>query len=161
MIDTIITVVSIAVAVATFIWGVKSYKDQMNAQLFLEFTRRFEEIMQSFPEDAWAARLNLQETTPESSKKLSLSVLKYMNLCSEEYYLYKKGWLNASIWRIWEAELMRTLQTPLMVREWKTLSREFDAYPAFQAFVEAVQGGNTHTPQVAKPSRTAQTIRKQ
>ena len=40
MLNTIFTVASILVAVVAFLWGVKSYRNQMNAQLFLEFTKR-------------------------------------------------------------------------------------------------------------------------
>jgi len=143
MFDTILTAASIFVAVIAFlwgvIWGVKSYRDQMNAQLFLEFTKRFEEVMQSFPKSAWSARLNIEGKPPAKSKALSLSVLRYLNLCSEEYYLYKKGWLHREIWKIWESELIRTLQTPLFIREWKTLAGEFESYPKFKEYVDNAQ----------------------
>ena len=137
--DKIFTFVGGIIGVVTFVWGVTSYKNQMNAQLFLEFTRRFEEVMQSFPQNAWAARVNSEETLPEESQELTLSVLRYLNLCGEEYYLYKKGWLDRRLWALWEGELERTMRTPLFVREWKKLSREFDTYPAFKEFVEKAQ----------------------
>jgi hypothetical protein len=139
MIDTIITVASLLIAVITFIWGVKSYRDQMNAQLFLEFTKRFEEVMQSFPKNIWPSRLNIGGKPPPKSKVLSLSVLRYLNLCSEEYYLCQKGWLYKETWEIWEQELIRTLQTPLFVREWKALAGEFESYPEFKLYVDKIQ----------------------
>ena len=142
-INTILTVVSILVAVAAFlgglIWSVKSFRNQMSAQLFLEFTKRFEDLMESFPKNAWSARLNSEGVPPRKSKELSLSVLRYLNLCSEEYYLYKKGLLDKRIWKIWEKELARTLQTPLFIREWKTLAGEFDSYPKFKEYVDKIQ----------------------
>ena len=139
MTETIITVISVFIALSTFIWGVTSYRNQMNAQLFLEFTKRFEEVMQSFPKNAWSARLDIDGKSPEKSEELSLSVIRYLNLCGEEYYLYKKGWLNKGIWKIWEAELIRTLQTSLFIREWKILSGEFEAYPVFKKYVDDIQ----------------------
>ena len=139
MTETIITSITALIALVAFIWGVISYRNQMNAQLFLEFTKRFEEVMQSFPKNAWTTRLDLDGKSPIKSKELSLSVLRYLNLCGEEYYLYKKGWLNKGIWKIWEAELIRTLQTPLFIREWKNLAGEFEAYPAFQEYVDKIQ----------------------
>ena len=139
MIDTIITVVSVLLAIIAFIWGVKSYQSQMSAQLFLEFTKRFEEIMQSFPENAWSARTDMDGTLPPESEELSRSALRYLNLCSEEYYLFKKRWLHKEIWGIWEKELIRTLQSPLFTREWKKLSGEFDAYTEFKEYVNNIQ----------------------
>src|SRR5687768_4325484 len=101
--------VSVIIATVTFIWGVRSYRDQMNAQLFLEFTKRFEEVMQSFPKNLWSTRLAIEGKPPAKSKALSLSVLRYLNLSSEEYYLRQKGWLYKETWEIWERELKRTL----------------------------------------------------
>jgi hypothetical protein len=139
MFETILTVLSVLAAVGTLYWGVKSYRNQMNAQLFLEFTKRFEEVMQSFPKNTWPSRLDIEGKPPAKSKALSLSVLRYLNLCSEEYYLYKKGWLHKEIWEIWEGELIRTLQTPLFLREWKALSSEFESYPKFREYVDKIQ----------------------
>lgn len=133
------TLISIVFGVATFFWGVKSYNRQMNAQVFLEYTKRFDEIMQSFPPNAWAARLNSDEALSESSNAISMSVLRYLNLCSEEYYLCKNNYLSRKVWGIWEAELKRTLRTPLFMREWKKLSDEFQAYPDFRNYVETAQ----------------------
>jgi hypothetical protein len=142
-INTILTVISILVAAAAFlgglVWSVKSYRNQMNAQLFLEFTKRFEEVMQSFPKNVWSTRLNIEGFPPRKSKELSLSVLRYLNLCGEEYYLYKKKWLHKEIWGIWERELIRTLRTPLFIREWKTLAGEFESYPEFKEYVDKIQ----------------------
>jgi hypothetical protein len=129
------TSISILLGVVTFVFGVRVYKRQMNAQLFVEYTGRFEEIMKSFPENSWTARLNAANL-PDPSEALSLSVLKHLNLCSEEFYLFKRRYLSADVWRIWEGEIKRTLATPLFVREWRTLKTEFASYPEFRSFVE-------------------------
>jgi hypothetical protein len=80
------TLFSIFVGTFAFCWGVRSYNRQMNTQVFLTYTQRFEQIMESFPKDAWMVRLDLDKL-PEPSPELSKSVLKYLNLCSEEYHL--------------------------------------------------------------------------
>lgn len=137
------TLGSIIIGVIAFlwgvIWGVTSYTRQMTAQVFLEYTKRYDEIMQSFPPDAWVARPNIESVLPNASPELSISVLRYLNLCSEEYYLCQRGYLSKEIWGIWEAELKRTLRTPLFRREWQELCGEFEAYPAFRSYVEAAQ----------------------
>ena len=138
----ILAFLPVLIGVVAFIWGIVwgiiQYKNQMNAQLFLEFTKRFEEIMQSFPENAWSVRTDLDDTLPEPSSELSLAALRYLNLCGEEYYLYTKKMLSKEVWEIWEAELKRTLQSPLFRREWEQLKSEFDAYQEFQKYVDEV-----------------------
>lgn len=132
------TLLSIVVGIITFFWGVKSYNRQMNTQVFLTYTQRFEQIMESFPKDAWVVRLDLDKL-PEPSPELSKSVLKYLNLCSEEYYLLQENLLAKKIWKIWEDELKRTLASPLFVREWKTLAQEFECYREFRRYLESIQ----------------------
>jgi hypothetical protein len=135
----IATLISILFGIFAFFYGVKSYKNQMNVQVFLQYTERYEEIMKSFPKNAWSARLNSDLALPEPTEELSLCVLRYLNICSEEYYLYREKYLSKKVWDIWKDELVRTLRTPLFLREWKKLVDEFDAYPEFQSFVKSAQ----------------------
>ena len=52
------TLVSILIAAIGLFVGVYVYRRQMNAQLFLEYTRRYEETMAQFPHDDRAARFD-------------------------------------------------------------------------------------------------------
>lgn len=127
-------------AILAAIW---TYKRQMNAQVFLEYTARYENVMASFPTDGLRARLDLDGQPPEASEQLTLAALRYLNLCSEEFYLWRRGYLAKDIWLIWEAELKRTLRSPLFLREWKSLRREFQSYPEFLEYVDAAQREGT------------------
>ena len=133
------TLGSIFLAEIGLIHGVRVYRRQMNAQLFLEYTRRYEETMAAFPHDHRSSRFDLDGEPPETSPDLSAAVLRYLNLCSEEFYLWKRGYLSRGIWRIWEDELKRTLKSPLLQREWKALRREFTTYSEFEKYVERAQ----------------------
>jgi hypothetical protein len=134
----VITIISIVAGIGSFIVGIVIYNRQMNAQVFLQYTQRYEEIMKSFPKNGWAARINSDDALPEPNDEISLCALRYLNLCSEEYYLYRDKYLSKKVWEMWEKEMIRTLQTPLFQREWMKLKDEFDAYPEFQAFVEDI-----------------------
>jgi hypothetical protein len=122
--------INIAAQIGAFLSGIaafatiyvvyRTYKLQANAQIFMEYTRRYEQIMAAFPGGARSARLDL-------------------NLCSEEFYLCKEGLLSPKVWRIWECELRRTLASPLVRREWRSLRREFRSYPEFHDYVDSAQ----------------------
>src|SRR5205085_11922367 len=100
----------------------------------------------SLPVDAWAARFELDTALPAPSKELTLCVLRYLNLSSEEFYLYRGGYLRRDVWVMWEGELKRTLRSPLLAREWRTLKSEFVSYPEFARYVEEVQRGASEVP---------------
>jgi len=133
------TFASALAAVVAIAVAVRTYKRQTNAQVFLEYTKRYETVMQSFPVSARHARFDLEGEPPEPSEELTLSVLRYLNLCSEEFYLFKRGYLAGDVWQIWEGELRRTLGSPLVRREWVVLKREFASYPEFLSYVDRCQ----------------------
>lgn len=128
---------ALAAAVAVGV-GVRTYRRQTNAQMFVEYTRRFHEVMALFPADSRGARLDLDTALPPESDELTLAVLRYLNLSSEEYYLYRRGYLAKDVWTIWEAEIDRTLQSPLFRREWPRLRNEFISFSEFSRYVEAL-----------------------
>ncbi len=73
--------------------------------------------------------------------------LRYLNLCSEEFYLKDRKLLSDAVWGIWDAEMRSTLASPPYSRAWPTLAGQFDSYPAFKQFVEAAQraGGGSRS----------------
>ncbi len=122
--------------------------------LFMKYTERYEQIMASYPENAVGARLDLSGEPPEASIPLTLAVLKYLNLCSEEFYLWKSGLVEDAVWKIWEEELKRTISSPLYRREWQMLRKEFESYPDFLTYVNRIQSepGLVRTAEAAKTS---------
>ena len=110
----------------------------MNVQILMKYAERYERILDQFPHDALAARFNANILPPES-EQVTLCVLKYLNLCSEEFYLTNHGYLSASLWRIWEGDLKRIIGSPLLQREWPALRTEFLSHQEFLDYVERVQ----------------------
>ncbi len=134
----IVTIVAVGIAAYGLFHNIKGNRRQANTQLFLDYTARYEAIMSSFPSEARMARLDIHADPPPASGELTLSVLKYLNLCSEEYYLYHRKYLDKDIWTIWEDELKRTVASSLIRREWPALEHEFDSYPDFKDFISGI-----------------------
>jgi hypothetical protein len=134
----IATLVSVIVGFFGLINTIRSYRKQMNAQILMKYTERYERILEQFPEDALAARFD-SKVLPPASPQLTLCVLKYLNLCSEEYYLTRHGYLSESLWRIWEGDLKRIIASPLLKRELPSLRPEFLSHKDFLDYVERVQ----------------------
>lgn len=126
-----------------FVW--RNFKRQMNANTVMKYAERYEKVMDLLPPDARRVRFNLDEVLPPESEQTTMAALKYLNLCSEEFYLRKKGYLDKDVWSIWEGELKRTLRSRLFLREWEKLRDEFDSHSAFQDFVDEVQAEEPET----------------
>ena len=133
-----LTLVSIAIATLS-LWKNSRYnKRQWNFNAFTHYTKRYDEIMGKFPDQAYIFRFDLNHQIP-SSQEVRLAVLKYLNMTSEEYYLWRNKYLDDQVWEIWLPEIERTLQTPLFQREWQNLKGEFKSYPDFSMFVDQAQ----------------------
>jgi hypothetical protein len=139
----LLTALGLFLTAASILIGVYVFRRQMNAQLFLEYTKRYDEVMRSYPSDLRSARLHSGGEPPPESTELTAAVLGYLNLCSEEFYLWKRGYLSTDIWRIWEGEMRRTLASPLYRREWPKLRAEFATYDEFTRYVLDAQEGRS------------------
>lgn len=135
----IATLLASVATVASLFVALRVYRRQMNTQVFLAYTERYECIMNALSHEARHARRDSSAVLPPESEELTLCVLRYLNLSSEEYYLCKNGYLDKGLWAIWADELKRTLRSRLLRREWQVLRHEFDSYPQFQHFVYSTQ----------------------
>lgn len=130
----LLTMLAAIIAAVSLVAGYVYFKKQINSQLFLEYTKRYADVMAMFEGQNRAFRLSIAGEPPEPSDGLTLAVLSYLNLCSEEFYLWERKYLSPEIW---ERELKRTLRSPLIQREWRSLKVEFEAYPEFLEYVES------------------------
>jgi hypothetical protein len=138
----IATLVSVILGFLGLMNAVNSYRRQMNVQILMKYTERYEHILEQLPEDAFTGRFDAS-VLPAESPQLTRCVLKYLNLCAEEYYLTCHHYLSGSLWKIWEGDLKRVLRSPLLEREWRRLRTEFVSNREFLAYVERVQAEPT------------------
>lgn len=80
--------------------------------IFNEYTRRYEQIMVSMP----------QEILPDENGVRHHAML-YFNLCSEEFYLHKKGLLPDEIWKMWLDGMRLTMKVIPYQTQWKSQSQ--------------------------------------
>jgi hypothetical protein len=130
--------VVIGAVIGAFSWG-RVIRRTLNAFVFMKYTERYEQIMTSFPVGVHSARLDLHGEPPEINEPLKLAILRYLNLCSEEFTLWQSKYIANGVWKIWQAELERTLVSPLYRKAWLLLRKEFESYPDFCEYVERVQ----------------------
>jgi hypothetical protein len=145
------TLISVIVGFSGLVLGLYSYRRQMTVQILMKYTERYEGILDGFPEVATKYRFDPNALPPQSAE-LTLSVLKYLNLCSEEFYLRKRGYLPKDVWQIWEGDILRMLGDELVRREWEVLRPQFLTHPSFLQYVETAQAARVD-PQKQKMRR--------
>src|SRR5271165_1361332 len=114
---------------------------QLNAQMFIEFPGRFQDILRLFPTEAWLANRNPSQPLPPSSQELTDCTLYCIQFVADVYYLHKGGYISSHMWSLWEREIKRTLSGPLFEREWGKVRSEFSHDNDFIQYLHTL----THT----------------
>jgi hypothetical protein len=122
----------------SLVYTINNVRRQNNVQILMKYTERYEHILGEFPKDALLVRFD-SHTLPPQSAELTLCLLKYLNLCSEEYYLWKHRYLAKTVWAVWQGDLKRMIASPLLQREWPRLQKEYESHPDFLSYVERIQ----------------------
>jgi len=108
---------------------------QLNAQMFIEYSRRFEDLLRLFPTEAWLANRNPGQPLPPSSQELTDCTLYCIQFIADVYYLHRGGYISTHLWLLWEREIERTLSGPLFRREWERVATEFSHDRDFLCYV--------------------------
>ena len=117
--------------------SLKSLRDQLWLQVFTDFTRRYADIVATLPSESrrpdGAFRLN--DLSDERRFEIENAARAYLNLCSEEHYLYLRKRIDRETWAIWRKEMEDVFRLPWIRDCWPALKQEYESYPKFVRFV--------------------------
>src|SRR5580704_5393740 len=71
---------------------------QLNAQMFIAFSGRFQELLRLFPTEAWLANRTPSKPLPPSSQELTDCTLYTIQFIADAYHLHKGGFISKNIW---------------------------------------------------------------
>jgi hypothetical protein len=115
--------------------ALRNQRRQLNAQMFIEFSGRFQKLFRLFPTEAWLANRNPSRPLPPPSQELTDCTLYCIQFVADVYILHKVGYISNNLWILWEREIKQTLQGPLFRREWKGVEAEFAHNPEFLQYI--------------------------
>lgn len=121
------------VATGAVVYSLIVLRNQLRLQVFLEYTRRFDEI--EFPDGAFA------DPWPSLSKrrarKAERAFRKYFDLCSQEWWLHQSGKIEGRVWEVWSRGMADIVTTPGGHHAWQTIRPEYqNVYPGFASFID-------------------------
>ncbi len=121
-----ILIVAIIAVIVSIVYTQKSIKasisltqEQIKAQMFSEYTRRYNEIF-----------LKMPILLSDGKDKLDDEVLKYtrlyFDLCSEEYHLWAKGMIDSDVFDIWKEGMQTLLKDTTYFKAWQLQECEYN-----------------------------------
>src|SRR5258708_29631564 len=82
-----------------YIWvALLNQRRQLNAQMFIEFSGRFQELLRLFPTEAWLANRNPSLPLPPSSREVTDCTLYCIQFLSDTYHLNRVGYIPKHLW---------------------------------------------------------------
>ena len=109
------------VGAATIYISAHQITKQLKVAVFLDFTRRYADIVDRLPHDIRVApfEAELSELSESDRAATEVAILSYFNLCSEEYYLHSEKFVTKRIWSLWLRGLRRSLEIPAVRYVWQ------------------------------------------
>ena len=129
---------SLGVWVAMF-----NQRRQLNAQMFIEVSGRFQELLRLFPTEAWLANLNANQPMPPRSREITDCTLYCFQLIADVYHVHQAGYVSKKLWKAWEREIKHILEGRVFRREWEGLAVEFSHNDDFLHYISGLMQPNS------------------
>ncbi len=111
-------------------------------KVFLEYTRRFDDISKSFPvsfrTSLSPADEKIQSAKLEADEELQHAILRYFNLCCEEHYLNANMFVTTEIWDLWSQSIKEILKNKLFLSAWQRNREHYEMLPDFVSFMDQI-----------------------
>jgi hypothetical protein len=134
------TVFSVAVGLLSVALALVSSRQQLTTQICLTVFSHYDTLLES-ASAGFLASLRSETDLPEPSHELTRAVLRYYTYVAFVFFLYNWGRIPGKLWKLVSPSLEKQLRTPVFVREWGVVEKEFEHFPDFIRFVYRVQHG--------------------
>jgi len=118
----------------------RSHRRQLHAQMFIEFSSRFHYILRALPAQTWVAEASGDGEIPPRSDELTKSCLQCFHIIADLHHLHKGGYISPDLWKPWQRGIKRTMQGPLLKREWLAVEAAFDHHPELCRYMRELIG---------------------
>ena len=137
-------VAAVLVAAAAIVYSVRGLSEQFQMTTFLEYTKRYGQIMAMLPFDARHPHsdFRLADVSEEERNDFLKTYRDYFNLCWEEWWLREKKKIDEATWAVWVEAMRQTMDFPCFDEAWDALKSEYDPYGDFWSWFKGVRVRN-------------------
>jgi hypothetical protein len=107
-ITSITTIAGSAITVATFANAVWQYRRKVHLEIFRTYADRYNAVITSDIYGKWLAALKGNQ---DYWIDLTPTMINYLNLIWEEFFLLRDGVIHRRLWRLWLPEIRRVLSS--------------------------------------------------
>ncbi|EHZ2575512.1 hypothetical protein K5N30_004442 [Vibrio parahaemolyticus] len=109
---------------------------QLKLQNYMEYTKRYQEIILNFPESV-NERDFMLESLPEEVRDKTMRYMRvYFDLCFEEFGLHKRNMIDDETWSVWEGGMKFAFSKPAFIQAWDVIKLDTHYNESFNNLVE-------------------------
>ena len=123
----LVTLVSVLIGAIAIYTAIRNNNRQMGAQIFLEYSDRVRILRRGWAYDG-ASPEAMGAADPQA-------VQETIGLIFECFSLRRHGYVDNSIWSIWESDITHLLNTAPFRNEWTAMLPRFEHHPDFVRWV--------------------------
>ncbi|CAI09567.1 hypothetical protein [Aromatoleum aromaticum] len=135
-IGNLIATFAAVVAIGSLAYQSRSTRKQIKLQNFIEYTKRYQEIILHFPERINRSDFVLTELSAEEYERTMRYMRAYMDLCFEEHLLHEKGFIDDDLWSIWEGGMKTAFSKKAFQDAWAAIKQDTEYGEKFTAFAD-------------------------
>ncbi|MCL5021086.1 MAG: hypothetical protein M1339_05375 [Bacteroidetes bacterium] len=140
-ISDLISLLTIIVAVVIGLIEIRQMLKQIRLSSFAEYTKRYQDILLSLPSTYFTDSFSVDRLSDEQREDISKRIRVYFDLCSEEYFLHREGYIPAAVWNEWEQGILSNLGLKHVQSEWTDASLRAEIYGEFKKSLAATLDG--------------------
>lgn len=135
LVAIVISILSLFITASALIIAIHQFKKQLHLNFFADYTKRYQEIILNFPEGINRKDFKISNQ-PEDVRDKTLRYMRaYFDLCSEEYFLWRKKNIDDETWGEWETGIKFAFSKPAFQEAWRTLNLDTIYYGKFSEYV--------------------------
>ncbi len=132
-----LALLGVVIALFNLVFQMKSVKKQLELQNFLEYTRRYQDIMLNLPESIHVGTFKFSETRiNENDLKAIRFIRAFYDLSAEEFFLHNNGLINNATWRLWKKGIFATINNRAFHEAWTVIRPDTHHPEAFIRFID-------------------------
>lgn len=132
-----VSIIGVFITALALWFTVRSFKNQLQLSFFADYTKRYQEITLNFPESINEKDFSFEELPPEVRDKTLRYMRAYFDLCSEEYFLWRKNHIDNETWAEWKTGIEFAFSKTAFVKSWEILRLDTIYYGRFVEFANS------------------------
>jgi hypothetical protein len=135
-IPNIISFIMALIAVIALVVQNRAAAKQVRLQNFIEYTKRYQDIILNFPETINESTFMLDTLSEDVRAKTMRYMRACFDLCYEEFVLHEKKFIYDEFWEIWKDGMKAAFGKHAFKEAWQKISKDTSFSSQFVDFVK-------------------------